>query len=61
MFIYTIKISGDTKELVVNGIANNVSISGSRIESLNQMTLSEVVRIIRGTKNVVGVLGKFKD
>ena len=61
MFIYTIKISGDTKELVVNGIANNVSISGSRIESLEQMTLSEVVRIIRGTKNVVGVLGKFKD
>ena len=61
MFIYTIKISGDTKELIVNGIANNVSISGSRIESLEQMTLPEVVRIIRGTKNVVGVLGKFKD
>ena len=61
MFIYTIKISGDTKELVVNGVANNVSLTGSRIESLNQMTLSEVVRIIRGTKNVVGVLGKFKD
>ena len=61
MFIYTIKISGDTKELVVNGVANDVSLTGSRIESLNQMTLSEVVRTIRGTKNVVGVLGKFKD
>ena len=61
MFIYTIKISGDTKELVVNGVANDVSLTGSRIESLNQMTLSEVVRIIRGTKNVVGVLGKFKN
>ena len=61
MFTYTIKISGDTKELVVNGVANDVSLTGSRIESLNQMTLSEVVKAIRGTKNVVGVLGKFKD
>jgi len=61
MFTYTIKISGDTKELVVNGIANDVSIAGSRIESLEQMTLSQVVKTIRGTKNVVGILGKFKD
>jgi hypothetical protein len=61
MFTYTIKISGDTKELVVNGIANDVSIAGSRIESLEQMTLSQVVKAIRGTKNVVGILGKFKD
>jgi len=61
MFTYTIKISGADKELVVNGIASDVSISGSRIESLEQMTLPEVVRAIRGTKNVVGVLGKFKD
>lgn len=61
MFVYQIRIEGDNKSLVVNGIENKVNATNSKAESLIQMTLSEVVRTIRGTKNVVGVLGKFKD
>lgn len=61
MFVYQIRIEGDNKSLVVNGIENKVNATNSKVESLIQMTLSEVVRTIRGTKNVVGVLGKFKD
>jgi len=61
MFVYSIKIAGDNKALVVNGTEHKVDATNSKVESLEQMTLPEVVRMIRGTKNVVGVLGKFKD
>ena len=61
MFIYQIRIAGDDKSLVVNGVEHKVDIANSKVESLIQMTLPEVVRTIRGTKNVIGVLGKFKD
>ena len=61
MFVYSIKIAGDDKALVVNGTEHKVDVTNSKVESLEQMTLSEVVRVIRGTKNVVGVLGKFKN
>lgn len=61
MFTYSIRISGEDKLLVVNGVEHRVDATSSKVESLIQMTLPEVVRTIRGTKNVVGVLGKFKD
>lgn len=61
MFVYQIRIAGEDKSLVVNGVEHKVDSASSKIESLIQMTLSEVVRTIRGTKNVTGVIGKFKD
>jgi len=61
IFRYQVKISGDNKALVVNGTECKVDGSNSKVESITQLTLPELVRIIRGTKNVVGVSGKFKD
>jgi len=61
IFRYQVKISGDNKALVVNGTECKVDSSNSKVESITQLTLPELVRIIRGTKNVVGVSGKFKD
>ena len=61
MFTYQIRIAGEDKLLVVNGVEHKVDTASSKVESLIQMTLPEVVRTIRGTKNVVGILGKFKD
>lgn len=61
IFRYQVKISGENKALVVNGTECKVDSSNSKVESITQLTLPELVRIIRGTKNVVGVSGKFKD